>query len=174
MINKKNQKVSEICHYVPELACPRYKGIIGEVYSCIIKNGVCWRVVEQGCDRSKIEWTQHNSVLKPGIELCVSNYLGKSVLWDLVHELGHLLIFDFGRKVPIPKPWWLRLPQQRCARNEEEAQLQLKNEEAAWDAAEEWLNVRLALTQDELEDFNSRRNSCLATYKEKVAYFEKK
>jgi hypothetical protein len=62
----------------------------------------------------------------------------------------------------------------RCARNKQEAQVRLDNEEAAWDAAEEWLNVRLALTQDDLDDFNSRRNSCLATYKEKVAYFKKK
>jgi hypothetical protein len=174
MINKKNQKVSEICHHVPELACSRYKEIIGEVYSCLIKNSVCWRVVKQGCDRSKIEWIQHNSVLNPTIELCVSNYLGKSVLWDLVHELGHLLIFDFGRKVPRPKPWWLRLPRQRCAQNKEEAQLQLKNEEAAWDAAEKWLEGKLSLREDESDDFNARRKSCLDTYRAKVEYFKNK
>jgi len=175
MINKKTQRVNEICDHIPELAYLRYKEIVGEVYSCLIENSVCWRVVKQDCLRSKTEWTQQNGVLKPGIvELCVNNYLGKSVLWDLVHELGHLLILDFGRKVPVPMPWWLRLPKQECARNKEEAQLQLENEKAAWDTAEEWLNVTLALTQGELEDFNSRRNSCLATYKEKVGYFEKK
>jgi hypothetical protein len=175
IINKKTQRVNEICDPILELACSRYKEIIGEVYSCLIKNNVCWRVVKQGCIRSKTEWTHQNNVLKPEIELCVSNFLGKSVLWDLVHELGHLLILDFGRKVPIPIPWWLSwLPKQECAQNKEEAQLQLGNEKAAWDAAERWLREKLSLKEDELDDFNARRELCLDSYREKVKDFENK
>jgi len=173
MINKKeiDLKVSEICSHVPELVCLRYKEIIGEVYLRLRKNNV-YLLVKQGCDRSDIQWVHDNSVLKPYlIKLGVSNYFCKSVLWDLVHELGHLLIFDFGRKVPEPKPWWLMLPRQRCARNKGEAQLQLNNEEAAWDTGEKWLKEKFTLREDEWDDFNSRRKLCLDTYKGKVEHF---
>jgi hypothetical protein len=174
LTNKKqiDLKVSEICCHVPELACLRYKEVIGEIYSCLIKHNVYLRVVKEHCDRSYTQWNYHNSMLEPlGIELCVGNYSGKSVLWDLVHELGHLLFFDFGKEVPESIPWWL-MPPKRCAENEKEAQLQLDDEEKAWNIAEEWLNRKFSLRKDESDDFNSHRKSCLATYKAKVKYFE--
>lgn len=173
MINKKEigMKVREICSPVPELVCLRYKEIIGEVYLRLIENNVYLRI-KKDCIRSKTEWNRDNSTLKPlGIELCVSNYLCKSVLWDLVHELAHLLMFDFGRKVPEPRPWWLIQSPPRCARNKEEAQLRFNNEEIAWDTAEKWLREKFTLSEDEWDDFNSRRKLCLDTYKGKVEHF---
>lgn len=173
MINKQeiDLKVSEICKDVPELAYPRYKEIIGEVYSCLRENNV-YLFVKQGCKTSTTRWINENGMVKPmHIELGVGNYFGTSVLWNLAHELAHLLIFDFGKNVPEPKPWWL-IPPQRCASNKEEAQLRLDNEEEAWDVAEEWLNGKFPLEEGERDDFNLCRKLCIDTYKAKVKCFE--
>ena len=111
MINRIDQKVREICDRVSELALLRYKEVIAEIYSSLIQNDVYLAVIESNCYQSILEWNNPDHMPQPlGIKLCVSNYEGKSVLWDLVHEFNHLLIFNFGKTVPKPEPWWL-IPQ---------------------------------------------------------------
>ena len=97
---------------------------------------------------------------------------GLSVFWDLAHEIGHLLLFDFGRAVPEPPPWWLELPK-RCARTQEEALELLSHEAAAWEEAEGYMTSTLPLLHDEaiLEGFHRRRETCLDTYRAKVRSF---
>lgn len=162
-------KVNEICDFVPELAYPRYREIIGEVYSCLRENNV-FLAIKKKLKTSKTVWDNQNSVIKPiKVVLGIGNFT-KSILWDLVHELGHLLIFDFGKNVPDPIPWWL-IPERKCA-SKEEAQTQLDNEEKAWDAAEGWLNERFPWGEGERDNFNSWRRFCIGSYIKQLKEFE--
>lgn len=95
--------------------------------------------------RSKINWEQ--CIIQIAIP---ENSKGRlSILWDLLHEIGHLLT---GR----PKE------------NELIAENALEREEKAWDIAWNIVIDKMPSLQDAYNDFNNHKKECLRSYRDLI------
>lgn len=172
--SRMQQRMDELCELVPDLAFPTYRSALKEIFSLLSENDVELTYDYTGSDQASTDWDPA-SRHPPGVTLPVGNgkERGLSVLWDLAHELGHLLLFNFGRAFPSTPSWYL-IPHHPGASSRREALEQLAHEKDAWHEAEGFLTDTLALLQDGTlrEDFHRRRESCLDSYRDTARSFD--
>jgi hypothetical protein len=138
--------VDEICHYVPALA--EHRDAITRVERDLHARKFTIAVVSarNAPPRSSVRWEEHM------LYLAVHNgWGGRSVLWDLLHELGHVLS---------------GLPElQDQPRTEAERTEQRRRERIAWDHARTFIEEHAPDLRVHLEDFERRREFCMKSYR---------
>jgi hypothetical protein len=136
--------VDEICHYVPALA--EHRDAITRVECELHAKKFTIAVVSARNEaRSWVDWT--NGLLY----LSVYNGCGgRSVLWDLLHELGHIL---------SDEPELRGQPRTEAERTEQQ-----RRERIAWESARTFIEEHAPDLKVHLEDFERRRDFCMKSY----------
>lgn len=136
--------VDEICHYVPELA--EHRDAITCVERALHARKFTIAVVSARSDapRSWVAWK--NDLLYLSV---YNGWGGLSVLWDLLHELGHILS---GQPELHGQP-----------RTEAERTEQQRRERIAWEFARTFIDAHPDL-KVHVEDFERRREFCMKSY----------
>jgi hypothetical protein len=138
--------VDEICHYVPALA--EHRDAIMRVEGDLHARKFTIAVVSAGNapPRSSVLWAERILYLS-----VYNGWGGRSVLWDLLHELGHVLS---------------GLPElQGPPRTEAERTEQRRRERVAWEFAWKFIEEHAPDLRVHLEDFDRRREFCMKSYR---------